>query len=214
MSLPRPSKIKAINLFRAAEQGVLAAGFDWEIAWQRDRDVTALSERDLLRESAWVILCSGFREATVRKLFDYISLCFCDWESAAEITRNRAACVATASAKFCNGRKLGAIASIAEVIAESGFEPLRRRIQDDPIHQLQRLPFIGPVTSWHLAKNLGLDVAKNDRHLARLAEELGYSDANTLCGDIAEATGERVAVVDLVLWRFAVLSRRFTLAQN
>jgi len=199
-------KSKAVDLYRMAAQGVQAAGFTWEIDWQRRRHLEPFSERDLLRESAWVILCSGFREATVRKVFDYISLCFCDWESSVEIACNRSACVATASARFRNAKKIDAIARVADLVTELGFDQFRRGIQSDPIKQLQRLPFIGPVTSWHLAKNLGLDVAKNDRHLSRMAEGLGYADAHELCGEVSEVTGELVSVIDIVFWRFASLT--------
>lgn len=198
-------KSKAVDLYRRAEHDVQAAGFAWEIDWQRRRCQSPFSEPDLLRESAWVILCSGFREATVRKVFDYVSLCFCDWESADEIARHRSACVATASARFRNGRKIDAIARVADIVTETGFEQVRSQILAEPIRQLQKIPFIGQVTSWHLAKNLGLDVAKNDRHLALMAKGLGYADAHDLCADVSDVTGELVSVIDIVLWRFATL---------
>jgi hypothetical protein len=44
-----------------------------------------------------------------------------------------------------------------------------------------RFPMIGPVTSFNLAKNIGLDVAKADRHLSRLAANVGFSDVPSLC---------------------------------
>jgi len=78
----------------------------------------------------------------------------------------------------------------------------------DPVAALQIFPFIGPTTSWHLAKNLGFDVAKNDRHLARLASANGYDDAHSLCRVISKATGEQVGIIDIVLWRYAVLCSR------
>ena len=92
------------------------------------------------------------------------------------------------------------------MVCKDGFASLRDKIRDDPIAQLERLPFIDSITSWHLAKNLGIDVAKNDRHLARLAARFGYHDAHELCGDIAERTGEPAAVIDIVLWRHAALN--------
>jgi len=204
-------KSKAADLYRTAEHNVQASGFAWEIEWQRERCRKPFSERDLLRESAWVILCSGFRESTVRNLFDYVSLCFCDWESADEIARNRTACIATASSRFGNARKIDAIAQVADLVTDTGFDQFRLLIQVDPIKQLQNLPFIGPVTSWHLAKNLGVNVAKNDRHLARMAAGLGYKDAHDLCEDVSEATGELISVIDLVLWRFAAITPQFSL---
>lgn len=203
-----------IDLFRSAEERVVAAGFGWEIAWQRQRLAASFSERDLLKEAAWVILCSGFREAAVRAHFNYISLCFCDWESAAEIAKHQSVCVSTASARFSNWKKLSAIVSVAESVATQGFESIQRVILQNPIRELQRFPYIGPVTSWHLAKNLGFDVAKNDRHLARIAERLGYKDAHGLCEDISAVTGEPASVVDIVLWRFAALSQNAAYCPN
>jgi hypothetical protein len=196
----------ALALYRQAYDSVRAAGFAWEAEWQRQRVFETFTERDFLRESAWVVLCSGFREASVRRVFDYISLCFCDWESATEITRNQRACIETAASAFANQRKLGAIASIASVVDEHGFGLVKAELFKDPINKLQVFPFIGPITSWHLAKNLGFNVAKNDRHLARLATAHGFADAHDLCELISNATCEPQKVVDIVLWRFATLS--------
>jgi hypothetical protein len=141
-------------------------------------------------------------------MFDYISLCFCDWEAASEITSRRDACVQTASGRFRNSRKLQALVDVAILVEQTGFNVLHERLRLDPINELQIFPFIGPVTSWHLAKNLGFNVAKNDRHLARLAFDHGYRDAHDLCWTIAAQTGELESVVDVVLWRFATLQSR------
>ncbi len=197
---------RALELYRQAEQAVHAAGYSWEPEWQRARCLVGFTERDVLRESAWVILCSGFKESIVRNVFDYVSLCFCDWEDATEIAKRRHACIETASWRFGNRRKLNALAEIAVLVADSGFDSFRAVVETDPICELQKLPFIGPITSWHLAKNLGFNVTKNDRHLARLAEAYGYADSHELCRMIAKRTGEMESVVDLILWRFSVLN--------
>jgi hypothetical protein len=179
-----------------------SAGLAAEIDWQRRADFATFSETDLLRETAWVILCSGFREAIVRRIFDHVSLCFVDWESAEIILENQDLCVRAARASIANNMKLNAIVACAEHIATDRFEPLKRAILLDPIPELQRFPFIGPVTVWHLAKNLGLNVAKPDRHLVRLATRCGYSSAGALCEDLADRNNEEIKVVDLILWRF------------
>ncbi|KTE36436.1 hypothetical protein ATE62_14675 [Sphingopyxis sp. HIX] len=70
----------------------------------------------------------------------------------------------------------------------------------DPIKFLQRIPWIGPVTSYHLAKNLGADVAKPDVHLERLARRDGTT-THRLCQRLSRETGYRVATIDTVLWR-------------
>jgi hypothetical protein len=105
-------------------------------------------------------------------------------------------------ASFRNARKLDAIVLIARHVDEVGFESLKSRILEDPVPELSTLPHIGPVTAWHLAKNLGFDAAKPDRHLVRLCHRLGFADVHELCGTIAAVTGQRVAVVDIVLWRY------------
>jgi hypothetical protein len=208
MQISLPKVKKALEIYFMAEREIRAAGFSWEIEWQNNRNFTQFSEQEFLRETAWVILCSGFREASVRKRFDYISLCFCDWESASEITNNRSTCVATAISGFKNHRKINAIADVASIVHDQGFEALRVDIQKAPIERLTRLPFIGSITSWHLAKNLGFNVAKNDRHLARIADSCGYEDAQALCTAISVKTGVATSTVDIVLWRHAVLQRR------
>jgi hypothetical protein len=203
---------KALELYRDAERAVIAAGFGWETEWQRSREISTLTETDLLRETAWVVLCSGFRETVVRDIFDYVSLCFCDWEAASEISARRQACIDTASSRFRNQRKLTALVDVADLIGREGFGSTWRRLKSDPIRELQTFPFIGPVTSWHLAKNLGFNVAKNDRHLAKLAVSNGYRDAHDLCDVIASKTGELASVVDVILWRFATLQSKRQLA--
>lgn len=62
------------------------------------------------------------------------------------------------------------------------------------------LPWIGQITKWHLAKNYGVDCAKPDIHLSRLAQHYGTTPAK-LCAHLATASGDRIATVDLVIWR-------------
>lgn len=75
---------------------------------------------------------------------------------------------------------------------------------DDKMAFLAAMPWIGPITKWHLAKNFGVDCAKPDRHLVRLAARAGTT-VDALCQRLATAAGDRVATVDLVLWRGANL---------
>jgi len=192
-----------IRFYRTAKERLLSAGFATEINWQLEREFGAFTETDLLRESAWVILCSGFREAVVRRCFDLISLCFCDWESAADICNAAALCRATALTTFGNRQKIDAILRTAALVNELGFAQIKRRILQNPIRSVQVLPYIGPVTAFHLAKNLGYATAKPDRHLVRLAGALGRKNPHELCSSLSEATGDPIQVVDLVLWRYA-----------
>lgn len=189
--------------YLGAKERVAAAGYGWEAEWQRTRDFDAVTEGDFLRELAWVILCSGFREKVIREKFGAISAAFCEWRSAEEITDKGTACIDEALLAFGNRRKIRAIATGARFIHSGGWGPCKQAIKAAPIEVLQKLPMIGPVTAYHLAKNLGMPVAKPDRHLVRMASEHGYSDVQDFCGDISELTGDSVPVVDIVLWRYA-----------
>ena len=192
----------AVRLFRKARSYVRSAGLTAEIAWQREADFGEFTECDLLREHAWVTLCSGFRESVVRKVFDHVSLCYCDWESSEAIASSGEVCCWAAAAAFSNRAKLQGILSAAVQVNAVGFDAFKEMVLADPIIHLQSLPYIGPTTSWHLAKNLGLDVAKPDRHMMRVSESLGFRDADHLCRELAASTGEQIKVVDLIVWRY------------
>ena len=193
----------ALATFERALEAVARWPMSAELAWQRSTVPDHFTETDLLREAAWVILCGGFREATVRRVFDHVSLCFYDWSSAAEIAEAGVDCAAAACAVFNNHRKLLAIVEVARRVDRIGFVELKHRIIGEPVIELRHFSHIGEVTAWHLAKNLGFDVAKPDRHLVRLAKDHGFGDAHALCSALSHATGQPVRVVDLVLWRYA-----------
>jgi len=191
----------ACDFYRAAKERLIRSQFQLELASYRECELREFGESDLLREAAWVILCSGFRESVVRGLFSYISACFCEWESAATICENAEICRATAMSRFRNSKKIDAVVKTATHVNSVGFERYKVQILQDPISTLQLLPYIGPITAYHLAKNLGADVAKPDRHLSRFAARLGFADVQDLCSAISRATGDSRRLVDLILWR-------------
>lgn len=191
-----------LDHYSTAKNWINGSPYLHELRWQESLVFEDLEESSFLREYAWVVLNSGFKEAVIRKHFDYISLCFCDWESAKEISSRGSICVETAFSAFRNRPKLQAIEFTASLIAQVGFKQFSLSLQDNPALALQKLPYIGEVTCLHLAKNIGADVAKPDRHLVRLAARFGYDSVWSMCNDISVAVGDRISVTDLVLWRF------------
>ncbi len=194
-----------LDVFLTAKEAVVAQGFAWEIDWQAERRLDRIGEADFLRESAWTVLSAGFREAVVRRLFGPVCEAFLGMESAAAIKANRARCRREALKVFNNRRKVNAILDIASIVDDMGFERVRRQIERDDVRFLQTLPYIGSITAFHLAKNLGLPVVKPDRHLQRIAAATGFSSPLELCQLISNHLGEPVQVVDVVLWRYATL---------
>lgn len=189
-----------------AKRCVLDAGFGWEIIWQRTRQSDDMTETLLLREAAWVILSTGMREAIVRSKFPIISRAFFEWRSASQIAKHAGHCKSQAFPHFRHQAKLNAIVSVARLISRRGFEILKYEILQDPLPVLCQFPYIGPVTSFHLAKNLGLSVPKPDRHLSRMAQLFGYENVHEFCHTISGFIGDPVEVVDIVLWRFATIA--------
>jgi hypothetical protein len=184
---------------------VVEAGFVDEIDWQEEQPNAAVSETQLLSEAAWVILNSGMRESVVRGLFPRISRAFLEFESVSLVLQDASACRRRARRVFNHPRKIDAILEFARQTEEMGAAALVARLRYEGVEFLCALPYFGPATSRHLGKILGLDIAKPDRHLRRLAGSAGFTGVQEFCEVIALATGDRVGVVDVVLWRYATL---------
>lgn len=205
------------SLYSSAKELVISAGFSWEIDWQDKLSFSGFNESDFLREYAWVVLCGGFKESIIRKHFNYISMCFCDWESAHAISTSRDYCVECALLSFNNPRKINAISDTANLVDSVGFDTIKKSIHESPIKTLNTLPQIGKITATHLAKNLGYPTAKADRHLIRLASHYNSTSVEYFCNKISELSGDPIQVVDIVLWRYMVLlnsSHKLTFAYS
>jgi hypothetical protein len=195
--------------YYSAKSFIIDQGFGSEVDWQYSVSLQNLDESTLLRETAWVVLCSGMRESVVRRIFASISEAFLDWSSGRLIAEHADRCAEEALLAFNHPGKIAAIVRVAEIVAHDGFPRTFLQIKEGGVNYLQQFPYLGPITSLHLAKNIGLPVAKPDRHLRRIADKLGYSCVQKLCEDIARATDEPVPVVDLVLWRYSTLRQQY-----
>jgi hypothetical protein len=200
---PTSRDYQAANAYLSAKTTVIENGYWPEVLALASVKSSELTEVSFLREAAWVVLSAGLSEIVVRRKFEAVSTAFLRWQSAELIRRYSAKCIEDALPAFGNHRKLRAIARIAEIVADAGFDAFRTGLLDNPIEGLMALPFMGPATSRHLAKNIGLDVAKPDRHLVRLAAAAQYSSADELCQRISWVVGDSVSMIDTVLWRYS-----------
>ena len=198
-----------VNAYRYAKEVVLNASYHAEIEWQASLNFNDTTETDFLREYAWVALSAGMHEYVIRRYFPIISRCFYDWQSTKIIVEQEDKCRHLALRNFNNRRKIDGIIETARIIDLLGFDVYRESICHNPLEALQSLPFIGPVTRYHLAKNIGLPFAKPDRHLVRLANSVGYSDVQQFCKDISIYVNDSIPVVDIVLWRFAAITNSY-----
>lgn len=198
-----------VDAYLAARNAVVTAGYLPEIRWQCTRDFASLSESDLLREYAWVVLAAGMKESVIRAKFPQLSAAFLDWYSASAIAEDWQACRSRGLAVFGHKGKIDAIVTFVAMVAASGFPSIKDRVANEGVRFIDSLPYMGPATSLHFAKNLGMDCAKPDRHLCRLAEASGFGEAHRLCAAIGTYVADSVAVIDVVLWRYATLDPRY-----
>lgn len=168
---------------------IIHAGFADEIDWadQVERPDNPIT---LASETIWVICNSGMKYEIARKIFKKVMKAIADHKDIATVFKNKNKCRAIKAAWMFRNTRF------------TVFNEL-----EDP-HEIlmyfESLDGLGPVTKYHLARNVGIDVCKPDRHLVRIALQYG-TDPHTLCSHIADRTGDRIGVVDLVLWRSAVL---------
>jgi hypothetical protein len=188
-----------------AKQLVISAGYAHEIDWQEDVRFDGLTEERFLREYAWVVFSSGFRESVLRNKFDRLAIAFLGLTNASEVALNRRSCRRAALRVFGHQGKVRAVLDACKLIHLDGFASFRSQLKAGGVEFIDRLPFMGPATSYHLAKNIGLDVVKPDRHLVRIAHGSGFESPHDFCESINAVVGDALAVVDIVIWRYATL---------
>lgn len=177
--------------FRAIERAARAlppadSGFEINAAIQWQETVRPPADAEAFaREAIFVICNSGMKHTVARKIHDRVI-------AALEAGRS-------ASTAFGHAGKACAIDTIWER-RDRLFSDFQTMPDDDHrLAFLRCLPWIGDITKYHLAKNFGVDVAKPDVHLQRLARADG-STIDAMCRRLAAETGYRVATVDLILW--------------
>jgi hypothetical protein len=134
-------------------------------------------------ETIFVICNSGMRFTVARQIFD----------------RVREALKAGTAVREVFGHP-GKAAAIETIWRDREALFLGYCASTDRLAFLETLPWIGGITKYHLAKNFGLQYAKPDVHLQRLADREGCTP-QALCERLASASGLKVATVDTILWR-------------
>lgn len=184
----------------------------WEIAteWMaRQPALTAYAKRlDSLRpehvtpadfwiEYIWVVYVSGLSASAVAGMWPRLvqAAGFCNEDMGEMVLFSRLAPVNR------NRTKARALHSTRQELARLGWRTFRGAYLHD-VWSMQRLPMVGKITRYHLARNLGHDVVKPDIHLARLAGRYGHHSPFDMCMALARQTGKRVGVVDLTLWAY------------
>lgn len=157
-----------------------------EIEWCRNRSsFSEVTPETFLLEYVYVVLNAGMKEQVARKIFEKF--------------RER-----MNPAIIGHPKKREAVRAALRNY-EEWFESLKAA--SDKIEYLDSLPWIGPITKYHLARNLGIDTVKPDRHLKRLADRFGFSSPMEMCIDIQRRLcgKENLGTIDVILWRYCNL---------
>lgn len=174
------------DTYRALKNRLICGGYEREIEWAANLKPCA-DPVDFFCEYSWVVINSGMKEQIARKIWDRIVDALRTGKKAVDVFGHK-----------------GKAAAIDSMRLERGVVFIDYQNAPDKLAFLQSLPWIGPITKYHLAKNLGHDCVKPDRHLVRIAAKEGKTP-DQICREIAEETGDRLTVVDTVIWRAANL---------
>jgi len=171
-----------LKRFRRIERAVRDAGYGPVIEWT-EGIVEPDSADTFASEAIYVICNSGMKVTVAEPIYQRCMHALTEGQSA--------------TTAFGHPGKGPAIDEIWARRLElfDGFQAA-----SDKVEFCADIPWIGPVTKYHLAKNFGADVAKPDVHMERLAQVETTTPAR-MCKRLARETGYRAATIDTILWR-------------
>ena len=172
--------MQTLNFFRIAEQYVKSNCND-ELLRTEQRKFEDQSASSFLDQYTYVVFNSGMKNQVAKKILQRFIESGSDPNAINHLAKKEA--IKQLHLKY-----------------KEWFQGLRDA--NDKFEYLESLPMMGPITKYHLARNMGIDCAKPDRHLQRLADRFGYSNVQTMCREIANESGYRIGTVDLILWRY------------
>jgi hypothetical protein len=194
-------KAIAMKMFKKAK-AYCEANFADELEWAYSispETFRNLRSKRFLSEYCWVVYASGFRVSTIESIFPNLQTAFKDFELKS-LAQMRS--IKPVLSIFNNERKASSFLEGSKLIAKEGFSVFKKRLQKEGVDTLEKLPGIGPITKFHLAKNIGLvDEAKPDIWLVRTAEA-SSSTVEELAAFLSEKFCMSRHAVDVILWRY------------
>jgi len=178
--------MKLIDLYDFIKKSVIDSGYSQEIEWCKNLPrIENITKLDFFSQYTWVVINSGMNNNIAKKIFNrFWNNGNFDFNAIKHPHKNK---------------------SVIKV-----FNRLERHLQNlkrskNRLKYIESLPHIGKITKYHLARNLGLDYAKPDRHLVRISLLFKYNNVQKFCKIISDLSGDKIGLVDLILWRFATL---------
>jgi len=154
------------------------------------------------REYIWVVHATGFSAKAVGKFMPRLLEAYGPYQELAKRTLDDA--IGRVKTVCNNPQKIKAVHATSIFLRDGiklhGWDKLKKDKLSTP-DQLTKLAYVGPVTCFHLARNIGLlDCVKPDLHLIRLAQHWKFKDCVSMCKAMGEGSGLPLGIVDLVVW--------------
>ncbi len=182
-----------LNYYDKARSYVLATQYRREVEWCETRPpLETLDGYDFFCEYVWVVLSAGMQSQVAEKIFHRYLENIGNPEKAINHLKKRDA---VESAILNYPIWLKTVKSL--------------KTDAERVEYLDTLPFIGKITKFHLARNIGIECVKPDIWLVRVAKHFGYPTPLDLCEYIKKSIGENLGVIDVVIWRYCNLTRDY-----
>lgn len=160
---------------------VIKAGHADDIDWAEEIKPCRDAE-SFLTNYIWIICNSGMKYEIAKIIYEKILNAIIEKRDIASVFNHKGKCNA-----------------IKKVMANRSSLFSSYLMAEDKLLFLKTLPYIGPITKYHLARDLGLDVCKPDRHLQRIAS-IYHTTPHELCSRLARETSDRIGTIDITLW--------------
>lgn len=168
------------------KQNIIDAGFLRDIEWSENIKICD-SAVDFCFEAIFVICNSGMKAQIATGIYKNIIQAIAQENDISTVFGHK-----------------GKVLAIKDIIKNRDQYFSEYRKSENKLDYLETLPFIGKITKYHLAKNLGIDCVKPDRHLVRIAKNYGMNPFE-MCKKLSKITGDTVHTIDYVIWRSANL---------
>ena len=183
-------------------------------------DFNQITGEDFVRECAWAIYGAFFSYTTLDQKWCGLQKAYLHWDIP-KMNAQHDLIIENASQIINRKDKAKAILTICGLVEQQGWADVKSRLEErlaydqhgNPVETpeltkyLDELPFVGPVLASYIAKNMGVGAIKPDIFMTRLAKHLGYgcdkSGVDTMAGVFQKICGEKINVIDTVLWNWA-----------
>lgn len=190
--------------WRADIEEIFLKAVDYAVAYHLDtldyfRSVSLedLTPERFWSEYVWTVYASGFNAKVLSTKFEALMNAVGPWDW----TQPNLWVSKRVMHIIAHPRKCEAVLRCRTYLISMGWDAFCSEYCLSP-EDLKELPYIGRITCYHIARNLGVDCVKPDLHLVRLSTRYSFENPEAMCAYLAGLSDERIGVVDFILWAY------------